>query len=301
VADGKVLTLGVSGTLSCLDAAMGKVLWRKTDIPGAPRFYTSSSPIVLDGLCIAQMGGPTGVPSSGSIEAFDLATGAEKWKASTDSPAYASPELLTVDGTKLIVTLTETKVVAVNAADGKLAWETPFKAERMGYNAATPIIDGQTLIYTGSGRGVKAMRFEREGGRIVAKELWSNPDKSVQFNTPVLKDGFLYGITQGNELFCINAQTGKTAWSAPVGGGQAGGGGGRGMGRGGYGSVVDAGSVLLALTPGMQLIVFQPNDKAYTEVARLKVADSPTYAYPVVAGNRIYVKDRDSVILWTLE
>src|SRR5262245_24723565 len=29
VADGKVVTLGVNGVLSCLDAASGKVLWRK--------------------------------------------------------------------------------------------------------------------------------------------------------------------------------------------------------------------------------------------------------------------------------
>lgn len=36
-------------------------------------------------------------------------------------------------------------------------------------------------------------------------------------------------------------------------------------------------------------------------LARIKVADSPTYAYPVLAGNRIYIKDQDSVTLWTVE
>ena len=61
---------------------------------------------------------------------------------------------------------------------------------------------------------------------------------------------------------------------------------GGGGARPGYGSVVDAGAVLLALTPLSELIAFKPTDKAYTEVARIKVADSPTYAYPVVAGNR---------------
>src|SRR5437868_5506724 len=34
VADGKVVTLGVRGTLSCLDAASGKVIWRKDDFKG---------------------------------------------------------------------------------------------------------------------------------------------------------------------------------------------------------------------------------------------------------------------------
>src|SRR5439155_20698618 len=44
VADGKVVTLGVRGTLSCLDAATGRKLWRKDDFPGAwPRFFASAS------------------------------------------------------------------------------------------------------------------------------------------------------------------------------------------------------------------------------------------------------------------
>ena len=56
VADGKVVTLGVRGLLSCYDAATGKKLWRKDEIQGWPRFFASSSPIVVDGLCIAAAG-----------------------------------------------------------------------------------------------------------------------------------------------------------------------------------------------------------------------------------------------------
>src|SRR5262249_49987430 len=81
VADGKVVTLGVQGTLSCLDAGTGKVLWRK-DTKGVPRFFTASSPMIVDGLCVAQVGGG----STGSLVAYDLATGNEKWKWTGDSP-----------------------------------------------------------------------------------------------------------------------------------------------------------------------------------------------------------------------
>src|SRR5207253_3859571 len=46
VAAGKVVTLGVCGTVSCLDAAKGKVLWRKDDFRGAcPKFHTPTSRI----------------------------------------------------------------------------------------------------------------------------------------------------------------------------------------------------------------------------------------------------------------
>jgi hypothetical protein len=75
------------------------------------------------------------------------------------------------------------------------------------------------------------------------------------------------------------------------------------MGRpsAGYGSIVNAGSVLLALTPAGQLTVFEPSDKEFKQIAKYKVADGQTYAYPIPSGNKIYIKDADSVTQWTLE
>lgn len=322
VANGKVVTLGVSGILSCYDTANGKMLWRKEEIQGWPMFYTASSPIIVDGLCIAQLGGA----KNGAIVGYDLATGEQKWRWTGDSPAYASPALMVVDGTKLIVAETRGKILAINAADGKQVWEAPCSTR---YNAASPVVDGQMIIYGGGEIGAKAVKLEKEGSGFAAKELWDNKENSVIYNTPVVKDGLLFGLSQNNRFFCINTQTGKTLWTAQAGpaagpgpaagggrggpgapggqrgqGEQRGGRGGRGgMGGrmgGGYGSIVDAGSVLAALTPSSELIFFQSSDQAYNELAKYKVASTPTYAYPVLAGNRIFIKDQDSVILWTL-
>jgi outer membrane protein assembly factor BamB len=251
----------------------------------------------VDGLCIAQLGGS----KNGAIVAYDLTSGDEKWKLSGEDPAYASPVLITVSGTKLIVAETERAVVAVRVADGKLAWQTPFAAAQRAYNAATPIADGSTIIYSGGGRGTRAVMLEKEGDGFGAKELWSNKDTSVQFNTPVLKNGQLFGLSQTNQFFCMNAANGKTLWTAPAAPAASGGGGRRGGGGGGYGSIVDASSVLLALTPKSELLVLEPSDKEFKQLASYKVADSATYAYPVVSGNRVYVKDQDAVILWTME
>jgi len=308
VADGKVVTLGIRGVVSCLDAASGKLLWRKDDFKGAtPKFYTASSPLVTEGLAIVQLGGN----EAGGIVAYDLASGTEKWKWTGDGPGYASPVLLTVAGAKMVIAETDTKIVGLGVSDGKLLWETPFVVQGRGYNASTPILDGQTLIYCGSGRGATAARIEKAGDAFALKEVWKNPDNSVQFNTPVLKGGFLYGLTAGNDLFCLNVQDGKTAWSAPLtppsasaeaqpDGGRRGGRGG-GMRGGGFGSIVDAGSVLLALTPASELIVFEPTPKAYAELARIKVVGSPTHAHPVVSGNRLFVKDQDAVTLYAIQ
>jgi hypothetical protein len=74
-----------------------------------------------------------------------------------------------------------------------------------------------------------------------------------------------------------------------------------GMTSRGYGSIVDVGSALLALSPAGELVVFKPAGEAYAELARYKLADGGTYAYPIPAGKGIYVKDKDSVTLWSLE
>ena len=123
VADGKVITLGVRGTLSCLDAATGKVLWRKSDIEGTPRFFTAMSPLVVNGLCIAQLGGS----ANGVAVAYDLSTGAEKWKWAGDGPAYGSPVRHVGRRQQVDRHANQKRIVALNVADGKLVWEAPSR------------------------------------------------------------------------------------------------------------------------------------------------------------------------------
>jgi len=285
VANGKVVTLGVTGIVSCLDAAGGKLIWRKDEYPGAyPIYYTGMSPLIVEGMAIVQVGGP----SNGGIIAYDLNSGSPKWKWTDDGPGYGSPALMTVAGTKQIVTLTDKMLVGVGLLDGKLLWQVPYAVTRMAYNAATPIIDGETVIIAGQNRGTKALRIEKQDASFVAKELWANPQLGVQFNTPLLKGGFLYGLSDRGNFFCINAKTGETAWTDTVR-------------RQNYAAILDVGPVLIGLTQDATLSVFQPNDKTYTEVAAIKVADTQTYAHPILAGKRIFVRDQDSVILWVIE
>ncbi len=283
VAQGKVVVYGVRGTLSCLDAATGKVLWRKEDAAW-PRFFTSSSPLLTEALCIAQIGGE----EKGAVVAYDLATGEEKWRWADDGTAYSSPLLATLGGVKQVVALTAKKVVGLGLADGKLLWEAPFAPAGRAYNAATPLLLDQTVIFAGSGRGTKAVKLEKAAEGFAVKELWTNPENAVQFNTPVLHGAQLYGLSQKGDVFCLDAQAGKTLWTSPLSARD-------------FGSVVDAGSVLIALTVPGELTVFEPNDKEFKKVSSYKVATSDTYASPVPCAKGLYIKDQDSLILWAFD
>jgi Tol biopolymer transport system component len=107
-------------------------------------------------------------------------------------------------------------VYALNTADGKLLWQVKYSQGR--YNAATPIIDGQKLIYAGPGQGLTAETLEKKGDELSASEIWKNGDNSLIYNTPVLKDGLLYCVSTTNVLFCVKADNGQTAWTAPLSG-----------------------------------------------------------------------------------
>jgi outer membrane protein assembly factor BamB len=287
VADGKVITYGVWGVLSCFDAGSGKLLWRKDSTPEAwPMFFTSSSPLIENGVCIAQIGGK----KDGAIVTLDLATGEEKWKWTGDGSAYASPILGTIAGMKVIVAQSDKRLVVVNFSDGKLLWETSFAGSGMGgMNSATPILDGPTLIFSGTARGTKAVKLEKQGDTLSATEVWSNRENSIQFNSPVLNNELIFGLSARDALFCINEKDGTTAWTSPI------------TGKRGFGSIVNAGSVLFLLTPAGNLVAFEPNGKEFKQLASYKVAEGDTTAYPVLTGNQIFVKDKDSVTLWTLD
>lgn len=285
VVSGKVVTLGVGGVLTCYDANSGKELWKKEEFPKVvPQFFVALSPLIEDDLCIVHVGGK----DKGSVIAYNLNTGEPKWRWDGDGPAYSSPVSATISGVKQVVILTEKNLIGLSFSDGKLLWQTPASVVGRSCNAPTPIINGSTVIFTGQGKGMFAVKIDKDGDNFKANGLWSNSEVGCEFNTPVLKGNYLYGFSSKGNLFCMEASTGKVMWTD-----------GTKLDR--FGSVVDIGNVLVALPPNGELIVFKPNENKFEQVAKIKVAESQTYAHPVLTGNKIIIKDRDNVALWSFE
>ncbi len=285
VADRKIVTFGVSGILSCLDVASGKIIWRKENPSNAvPQYYTGMSPLIIDGICIAHVGSK----DNGEVLAIDLNTGNEKWKWSGDGPAYASPSLMTIDGQKLVVIQTEKNLIALSLADGKLLWQVATPAQQRFYNCVSPYIDGNIIYYSGQGTGTKAIEVSKQGDKYEIRKLWGNTETGAKWNTPVLVKGFLYGFTDQRRIYCLNASNGQIAWIDNTTNSD-------------FATIMDCGSVIIGFPSTGYLIVMKSDTKAYTEIAKYKLAETPVYAFPVIAGNMIYVKDAESLMLYKIE
>ena len=283
-ADGRLYTLGMSGMVTAFDAASGKQLWQKPPGPVETLYHTGMSPLVDRGLVIVHVGGH----GNGALTAFDARTGDVKWSWTGDGPAYGSPIAAEIGGTRQIVTFTQDNLVSVSAETGALLWRRPYTV-RATRNAVTPIVHGQTLIISGLGMPVSALRPVNRAGEWVQELAWENADVNMDMSTGVVIGSTLYGFSAKNsgQFFALDANTGQTLWlsAARIAENAA---------------VVKAGDLWFALTAEGELLVLRANPKEYEVVKRYQVATSATWAQPVLSGQRVFVKDLHAISLWTL-
>lgn len=285
LANGKLYSIGMIGTITAWDAASGKQLWQKPGTGVVP-MYTSHafSPLVDRGLVIFHTGGHM----KGALTAFDANTGDVKWSWDGDGPGYGSPVVADIGGTRQIVTITQGKLVGVDAANGALLWERPFVSPNF-TNGVTPVLFGQTIIVSGNGGPTVALNVAKKDNQWVTETAWENADVPLRFsNGVIVRDKFFsMGSRNSGQYFAVDAKTGKTAWVSE----------GR---QGGNAAIVRAGNVVFVLEDDGELLVLQDSLTAFEPLRRYKVAETETWTQPVISGNRVFVKDVSSLALWTL-
>ncbi len=285
-AEGRLFTLGISGILSAFDAASGKLLWQKPAPAEGPTFSTSQSPIVDRGLLIVHVGGN----KEGGLTAFDPATGNQRWRWNGDGPAYGSPIVAEIAGTRQVITPTYQNLVGVSAESGELLWKRPFKA-RSDVNAITPLVSGDTVITSGVEAGTVAVKVSKQGNQWVAEDAWKNDEATFQLSNGAIVRDALFGLSSaGSGTYVIlDVKTGKPLFSGtPRAASNA--------------AIQKAGELLLVLqNDGQLLVVDGTNTKSFAATHKYKVSDTPTWSAPAISGNRLFVKDESSVVLWTLD
>lgn len=284
----KLITLGISGILSCYDET-GEMHWRKQFSKEfkatSPIYGTAMSPLVMDGLCIAHVGGH----DDGALIAVDLQTGKIKWKWSGDGPGYASPMIATFDGSKQIVTFSQEHVIGIDFATGGLLWQIPFQTPWV-QNIVTPLLYKNDLILSGLSQGIMRIKVLKKDDAWSTEQVWHNPDIGAYMSSPVLFDNLIVAFSDKRKglYVSLDAQSGKLLWQS--------------QGReGSNAALIRAGDMLISLNTDGNLIVAKRAGPSFLPVKEYGVADSPTWAHPVILNKRILIKDKNTLALWSLE
>jgi outer membrane protein assembly factor BamB len=283
---GKLFTLGITGIVSAFNATDGKLLWRKPAPPVDTLYNNSSMSPIADGSTVLfHVGGH----NNGALTAFDVETGNVKWEWKEDGPGYSSPLIATFGGTRQVVTITQQFVVGVDAATGSLLWKRPF-ANRFYNNAISPIVFEDTIIISAYEQGILSLVPVRRNGAWEVDTRWHAQDVSLFMSNPVLVGDTLYGLSQraSGQFFALDVRSGKVLWLGPPR-------------QATNTAILKAGDVLFLLNDSAELIVARANREKFEPLKRYTVADSATWAQPVISGHRIFVKDANFLTLWTVD
>ncbi len=284
---GRLYTLGISGILTSWEAATGAVRWQRefTREYGdtSPDFGTAASPIVDRGLLIAHVGGR----AKGGLTAFDAVSGDVKWRWTGDSPAYASPVVAEFGGVRQIVTETHSNIVAVSETNGELLWKIPFTTE-YDQNIPTPVVYRDELILSGISKGIMAVRPIPKDGKWTNETVWRNNDVSLYMNSPVVTTDLLFGFShyKKGQVFCLNARTGATEWTGEPR-------------QGDNAAVLVSGENLILLKDDAELVIAKAFSKGFEPLRHYSVADSPTWAHPLVLRDGVVIKDATTLARWS--
>ena len=288
-ANGRLYSIGMTGVVTAFNAADGKQIWQKPGSPLVPTYTSHAfSPLVTGGTVIFHVGGH----NKGALTAYDVNTGDVKWAWSGDGPTYGpgygSPIVADFGGTRQIVTITQSRLISVDAATGALLWDRPFPSNN-DTNSGTPIAYGQTLIALGNNAPTVAFSVARRNNQWAVEQVWENADIPMRLTNGVIVRDALFVLTTRNsgQYVSVDAKTGKTLWMSE--GRQA-----------GNAAISTAGDVMLSLEDDGELVVVRNSQTAFEPVRRYKVADTATWTQPAISGNRIFVKDVSSLTLWTL-
>jgi outer membrane protein assembly factor BamB len=285
------------GDMVCVNSS-GKVLWSVNYFEKykgkIPQFGVSESPVVAGNLVIGTPGG-----NLSSMVAFNAANGSVAWAAPSikDGTNYVNPILISYGSLKMIVTVSEGRLFAVNSENGKLLWNINYE----GLNASptgdrnhanTPVYrDG--FILAANGYEQVAVKFKLNADGSEPSVVWKNTDLTPHVGGMVLLGNLIFSSTHDTNSkgrwICVDWNSGKTLWIKDW-----------------YnkGSVISADGLLYIFEEKSGHVGLLNPDPAKMDVIsefQVTKGTGPYWSHPMINNGRLYVRHGDYMAVYALK
>lgn len=265
----RVYTLSKMGSLFCLNAADGKVIWHKElnkDMGyELPTWHFSSSALVVGDMIVLNIG-DAGL-------ALNKHTGAVIWTNGKGQCGYATPVPFEMNGQRGLAIFGKNSIIAVSPKDGRKLWEYPWVTKH-DVNAADPIIFGNYVFITsGYNRGCTLLEIKDNK----PTKVWESRVMRTQINCCILYDGFLYGFDEST-FKCINPMDGTEKWSE------------RSLGKGSL--TMSADGRMIIMSDKGELVIARADPQQFKALARAQILPTgKCWTTPTLANGRIYPRN----------
>ncbi len=297
IADGVVYATGATGWLHVIDGASGRVLWKKNVLEDlgidaaahgvAVAWGRAGSPLVTESLVIVPGGGPRQDGSATSLVAYDRATGERRWTGGAEQISYVSPQLASVGGRKIVLTVNESSVAGHDPADGTELWrfDWPGHSNSDATCSQAHVVDGGR-IFVSKGYGVGAAAFElKPGDPPTFEAVWRQPGLlKTKFTNVAIHDGHAYGLSDGI-LECVSLADGARRWKG---------------GRYGQGQVLRVGGLLLVQAESGEVVVVACLPEKPRVMGRFAAIDGQTWNNLCLTGDRLLVRNAEEAACYRL-
>ncbi len=238
----------------------------------------SSSPLVIDGRVIVYAGGP----GDKGLLAYRDKTGEPAWSVATGPVSYSSPQVVTVHGQRQVLFLSDTGLLDLDPASGKIVWEHKAMGHSVWRVALPRQVDDTGIVIGSEDLGLVRLDLAHE----TASPRWDSRALRPAYNDFVSQDGFIYGFDE-SFLCCVDAATGKRRWKA---------------GRYGHGQLLlltDQHVLLVISEQGEAVLVSAKPDK-HEELGRFQAMNAKTWNHPAVARGCLFVRNAEEIACYKL-
>ena len=278
--DGTLYHMNPVGRVAAYRARSGKEIWSvdlKTEFGARYGTWAMAENVAVEGdLLFCVPGG-----SKGLVVALEKHTGKTVWVNNDfdETAAYCSPVLVTYNGVRQFITLTQKSVVGIDVHNGKMLWSHPHVAQH-DQNVTSPVFqDGYVFAASGHAAGGRLLKIDADSHGV--SQVWFNTSLDNCHGGVILIDGCLYGSgcrTGKVGFFCADFLTGQRKYSDNT------------LGKL---SLTYADGMLYGLSDRGKMWLMETAGDGFEIAGQFDVPRDdrgPCFAHPVVCGGRMYIR-----------